>query len=203
MVTDLLSTGVYSGLFLITIETTSGQINYTTLPYDVTVGGITYSSDNDLVAIDPPKLSNTADKESFKLTFADASYVFAAASSSLLNAHIRVLGAFYNTLGVEILDSDGNPVSPNKPILCTKDMVIMYEGQVGSFRYVVSEENGVLFEIEGGSPMNALDSLSNFYTSPNSLKQRIPAAEWALAPDTAFDNVSLGGKAKEILWGKI
>ena len=82
------------------------------------------------------------------------------------------------------------------------DTLVIYKGFIDVVRYAISDE-GVLLEIECTSPMAQLDKINSFYTTTNSLQQRVPKSQWTTAPDTAFDNVALGGHSQELLWGKI
>lgn len=199
----MLSNGVYNGFFLIEMAYDGIELNYTSLPYDVTINGVTYSSDNNLVSLDPPRLSNTTDREVYKIAFADPDFDFAPASQKMLNSRITIRGGWLNVMPETILDSDGIEVEVNYPILNLKDTLMLYRGFIDVVRYNINEESGVIFQIECASPMANLDALTAFYTTKDCLRQRVPAAVWNTNPDTAFDNISLGGHAQEILWGKI
>lgn len=202
-VKTLLESGIYSGFFLIDIYVGNTPLRYTTLPYDITLAGVDYSSDHSLASVDPPKLSNNTDREAFKLRFVDPNMEYAGICNDMINARLSIRSGFYNTTGVAIQASNGQLIEPNMPIINSQDVLLIYKGFIDSVKYNLSEENGAILEIECASPMAALDALNSFYTTTNSLRQRVPAAQWAAAPDTAFDNVSLGGKSQEILWGKI
>ena len=201
--TSLISSGLYSSFYLISFDIGATVLRFTSLPYDATISGVAYSSDNSVVAIDPPKLSNTADREAFKISLADPEFSYAALCNKMINSPVTIRGGFFNTSGAPLLTSGGVPVEVNDPILDLDDTLIMYSGYIDSVSYNIGESEGVLLTIECASPMASLDALSVFYTSQNSLKQRVPAEIWAVNPDTAFDNVSLGGKTQEIAWGKI
>lgn len=121
----------------------------------------------------------------------------------MINAKVSVRGGFYNTTGEIVIPSVGSEVAPNEPILNSVDLIVIYSGYIDKVQYAIDEENGVILELECASPMASLDALNVFYSTTNSLKQRVPSEQWAAAPDTAFDNVSLGGRSQEILWGKI
>jgi hypothetical protein len=202
-VKTLLATGIYSGFFLIEMNIRGNPLRYTTLPYDVSVGGNLYSSDSNLAGVDPPKLSTSTDREAFKIKFADPEMTFSALCDEMINSRVSVRGGFFNTTGSVLVDSVGQSIQPNNPLLNINDTLLMYKGFIDVVRYTMSEEDGVLLEIECTSPMASLDALNSFYTTTNSLRQRVPADIWAAAPDTSFDNVSLGGSAQELLWGKI
>lgn len=178
-------------------------LRYTTLPYDVVISSVQYSADSSLAGVDPPKLSSNTDRESFKIRFADPLLTFSGIADELIGSRVTIRGGFYNVTGQNLVASNGVTVKPNEPVLNYTDCIVMYKGFVDAVRYNISQEDGGIFEIECASPMASLDALNSFYTTTNSIKQRVPAAEWANAPDTCFDNVSLGGTAQEILWGKI
>ena len=178
-------------------------IRYVTLPYDVTFDYNLYSADNTLAAIDPPKLSGNADREAFKVSFADPEMVMSGLCDEMINARITIRGGFFNTTGDNLISSGNAIVEPNKPLLEKNDTLVIYKGFIDTVSYRMSESDGVLLDLECASPVASLDALNSFYTTRNSLRQRIPASTWASGADTAFDNISLGGKAQEILWGKI
>lgn len=198
-----MGTGVYSGFFLIDMNVRNTILRYTTLPFDAVVSGVTYSSDNSLAGVDPPKLSSNTDREAFKIKFADPLLSYAGLADEMIGSRVTVRGGFYNTSGGTIIDSTGTEVLANNPILNYTDCIVLYKGFIDIVRYNISEEDGAIFEIECASPMASLDALNSFYTTQNSIRQRIPAAQWSTAPDTCFDNVALGGKSQEVLWGKI
>jgi hypothetical protein len=202
LVKNALSSGVYSGFLLVDIISQGNPLHFTTLPYDVRVGSQDYSTDNTLSFIDKPALATNTDKELYKITFADPELLYASNAHALVNAEVRVRGGLFNMGSTDIVASDGVAYSSKRPILSPDDMLIIYAGVVDKTGYHVSED-GVTFEIECASPMSSLDAVNSLYTTRNSQQQRVPAAMWALAPDTAFDNVSLGGKSQEFLWGKI
>jgi len=177
-------------------------LNYTTLPYNITISGTTYSADNGLISVDPPKISDNADREAFKLSFADPDLSFSSLANDMINARLTLRGGFNNTTGAYLTASNGALIEVNSPVLNYTDMLIIYKGFIDVVKYVISED-GVVLEIECTSPMAQLDALNSFYTTTNSLQQRVPKAAWTTAPDTAFDNVALGGHSQEILWGKI
>ena len=201
--TRLISSGIYSGFYLIALDIGNPNLRYTTLPYDAKLGGVTYQSDHGLIGLDPPRLSNTTDREAFKIRFSDPQFELAPLCKSMINAKVSVRGGFYNTTGEIVIPSVGSEVAPNEPILNSVDLIVLYSGYIDKVQYAIDEENGVILELECASPMASLDALNVFYSTTNSLKQRVPSEQWAAAPDTAFDNVSLGGRSQEILWGKI
>lgn len=203
LVTSLISSGIYSGFYLLSLDVGNPSLKYTTLPYDVVVDGVTYTADNTLAGLDPPKLSSNTDREAFKISFSDPQFQYSALCRSMMNAKVTVRGGFFNTTGGVVFPSSGLAVDVNEPILSSADMITLYSGYIDVVRYTIDDENGVILELECASPMASLDALSVFYSTTNSLKQRVPAAVWASSPDTAFDNVSLGGRSQEILWGKI
>ena len=112
-----MATGIYSGFFLIEMNIGSTNIRYVTLPYDVTINGVTYSADNAIAALDPPKLSDNADREAFKITFADPDLSFSSLADEMINARISILGGFFNTKGAYLTSSTGALIDVNKPLL--------------------------------------------------------------------------------------
>lgn len=200
LVKSFLNEDFFSTFALIDIVSNVAEFHLTTIPVDITFGGIEYTSDHSLYSLDTPKSSTSVDKASFKLTFVDTDFMFKLlAENAASGGMVKVLTGFYNTTGAVIRSTSGMNFNPDAPILDIKDMFCIYQGEIDQPKYTMSEDQGVLFELNCASPMAALDAVNSFYTSQHSLAQRKPAS----VVDTCFDKVSISGKTVEILWGKV
>ena len=184
---------MYSGYYLVDI----GDLHYTTLQYDVTIGGQLYTKDNGLMSMDPPKLSNAADRSIFKIKLSDEEMSFAPLCPVLLNSRVRVRGGFYNTTGAAVAPTSGALVERNMPILCEEDMLIIYAGFISKLSYNITVSDGIILDMECSSPMASLDATNLFFTTNRGINQR------TTLPDTSFDEATLSGHSQEVLWGKI
>lgn len=199
LVKQLLNDDYFSTFALIDIVSNYAEFHLTTIPVDITFNGISYSADHSLSSLDTPKSSTSVDKATFKLTFADTDFIFKPlAENAAACGMMKVMTGFYNTTGAPLTSSSGIVFGPDAPILDTKDMFCIYQGEIDQPRYTMSDNDGVLFELSCASPMAALDAVNSFYTSAHSLSQRKPLN----VVDTCFDKVSISGKTVEILWGK-
>lgn len=159
-----------------------------------------YSSDHFIVNFDPPKLSDVTDKAAFRILFSDVDGQFTPIADQLIGADIILVGGFYNSTGEPVLSTSTATIyQPNAPILDPEDMFVIYSGKIDTVKFTASEGDGMLFEIQCGSPVANLDAVNSFHTTPTSLAQRIPPS----VVDTAFDNISIKSTKQEILWGKI
>lgn len=201
--TALISSGVYSSYHIVALALPSQTLRFTTTPYDLVVGGVTYLADNQLRSMDQPRLSDAVDRELFKLSFVDHQFTFGPLAAQMLKSRVSVYGGLFNTTGEVLVDSSSQNIQPGKPINNLADMFCLYRGFADSVGYTISEEDGAIFHIDCAAPVANLDALRSFYTTQDSLRQRVSVADWTAAPDTAFDNIAIGGNTKEILWGKI
>lgn len=200
IVLDYLEDGFFSSFYLIKISLDSIDIYYSSLPYDVTFEGNLYIANSNLVNINAQKMSTIVDKETFKIKFADPDFIFRPYCDNMsVNGNISVRIGFFNTSNLPIY-STGNlgPFKPSTPILDPLDMITVYEGYIEKPTYIFSQNDGILLELECSAPLGALDANNVMYTSTFSLKQRIPYN----VIDTCFDQITLGGKRQEILWGR-
>jgi hypothetical protein len=199
LVNSFLSNGFYSTYTLLELVLNEATFRYVTLPYDVTVGGIEYSADNGIVNLDPPKMSSTVDKEAFKIELADPNFIYREyADTATSNGKIRVRIGFINTTGSAVTSTGGTSYGFGSPVLDILDTIAIYDGVIDQPKYVISQDEGVLFQLTGSAPMAALDAVNPMYTSKFMNNQRIPNG----VVDTCFDKVSFGGRSQEILWGK-
>lgn len=180
--------GIY---FCVEIQHSSGYLRHTTLPQDVTVGGISYTADNNLMSVEPPKLSSVVDREAYKITYTDPNFTLRSIfEAGLTGAPIQVLLGFINTTASTL-----GGALPGAPLTNVEDTVIAYAGAVDTQGYSMQDCEEITVVIEGASPMSSLNLLNVFYTSQDALKQYS-------STDTAFDQVYAGSKDVDFLWGK-
>jgi hypothetical protein len=175
---------------LVRIET-EPYLQYTTLPYDVTVSGMgTFDSDNGLVSVEPPRVTSVVDRSSYKLTLTDPDMSFRERfEAGMVGTHITVWIGFINTT-----DTTLGGIAPGKPITNVEDIVLAYRGVVDTHGYNITEDQCTL-ALECSSPMADLGLVKTFYTSRDAVRQRGYM-------DTAFDQVYSGSKGLDLLWGR-
>lgn len=180
--------GIY---FCVEIQHSAGYLRHTTLPRDVSIGGITYIADNNLMSVEPPKLSTVVDREAYKITYTDPNFVLRSLfESGLTGAPIQVMIGFINTTDVTL-----GGALPGAPLLNIADTIIAYAGVVDTQGYSMQDCEEITVVIEGSSPMSSLNLVKVFYTSQDAMRQ-------FSATDTAFVQVYAGSKEVDFLWGK-
>lgn len=189
---------------MISIETADVQLKLTSAPYDLNLPTIgLFIADSGLVDLDVPRLSTNIDREAFKITLADPSFELRElCNTGLLGAKVLVRIGFMNTTGSPLVGAaTGNTFSVGAPVLDIGDLVVAYSGIVDVPAYEINTDGDTLLVIECSSPMAALDLVNPFYTSKDSLDQRV-FVELNDQTDTAFDNVYAGSQSMSVAWGK-
>jgi hypothetical protein len=196
VVTTLLRSSGVEYFFLVSINGTDFS---TSLPYDVTMtDGRTYFADNGLVSVDPPRMSQTVDRESYKVQFADPSFLMRSYfENGAVGDPIEVRVGFMNpNVSGDMTGTGGVAVKPGAPFLDIRDTILAYKGTVDNHGYEIDfDNNTVLATIEGSSPMSDLDLVVSFMTSKDSIKQYD-------ATDTAYDQIYEGSGEIVTKWGK-
>jgi len=190
-VRTLLSSDNPKTFYLVKIDTVLGTIRDTTVPYNITVAGLgTFESNNNLLTVDPPQLSDSVDREAYKITYADSAFEKISMFETVITgADVTIYVGFYNTT-----DTVFGGVQPGFPLLSTDDMIVAYAGIVDTQGYSIDASEGkVIAMIECSSPMAALSMNRNLRTTPESLKN-------LSLTDTAFNQVFV--KGSRIPWGK-
>lgn len=196
VVKSLIKANNVEHFFLVNI----GDSDYSTsLPYDVTMSnGITYLAENGLVAVDPPRLSQTVDRESYKIQFADPNYLMRSYfEAGATGDKVEVYIGFINNTSASINGTDGVAVLPMAPFKNTADCLLVYRGTVDNHGYEINlGDNTVIATIEGSSPMSDLDLVRALYTSKDSIRQFD-------STDTAYDQIYEGSGEMVTKWGKV
>lgn len=164
---------------------------YTTLPYDYTnpVDSKSYSKENRVVEIEPINASASLDKSTIRVTLSDSDVSLRASLDSwkMHGAPLVLYGGAINNTGSSI-----GGIAPGNPF---DEKVVVYEGTVDTFSYIVTPDDNILLSVEGASPMAALDLNRTILTSKTYLNQEYP-------DDTSYDQVYEGSKELLLDWGK-
>lgn len=191
-VKNLLKSNRISTFYLVEIDLPSGKIYDTSTSASVRVGVIDYNPNNGLLSVEPPKLSDTLDREPYKITYIDPQFIkLPEMEASWTGIDVRVLAGFFNTT-----DSPIDGYAPGMPILNTDNLIVAYKGKIDKPSYTIDPDSGsVIIQLECASPAAALGLVKGFYTSDQSMKSRY-------STDTSFRDVHVGGEEAAIVWGK-
>jgi hypothetical protein len=176
--------------FLVSLK---GTDHYTTAPYDLQMdNGAIYLCNAGLQSVEPPRISSTVDRASYKVSFADVQFLLKSYfETGATGDTVEVRIGFYNTLGVTI-----SGVLPDAPFTQMANTVVMYKGVVDGQFYEIDLAGGeAIAVIEGSSPMADLDLVRTLYTNNDSMRQ-------LNAADTSFDKVYEGSGEIQLKWGK-
>jgi len=189
-VSQIVASRTIKYFFLVSLK---GTDHYTTAPFDLTFdNGVTYISDGGLTDVEPPRISSTVDRATYKVSFADVNFALKSYfEEGATGDVIEVRVGFFNTLDVT---TEGVEVS--QPFKQISNTVIIYKGVIDSQSYTVDIENSEVFAvIEGSSPMADLDLTRSKFTNKDSGQQVNPN-------DTAYDKVFEGSGQIKLKWGK-
>ena len=178
--------------YLVQLDYKTGTIYHTNSPMDIDVAGYaTFSSDNELLGIDAPKMSSVVDREAYKITYSDnSSSLRTKFELGIVGTSVTVFIGFYNTSAAAI-----GGVQPGLPFTAYTDLVIAYKGFIDSHGYTTDVEGAITAVLECSSPMASLDLTKPLYTSRDAMRQ-------INTSDSSFDDVYTGSKAINLLWGK-
>ena len=195
-VKQLLALDEVSTFYLVQIENPGVLLRDTTAAYDLPVNmGLetyTFSSGNGLYSVEPPRLSTTVDREPYKIVYIDTLMEKRALfETGLVGANVTVYLGFYNTTDEVLGDA-----LPGQPLLNIANTIIVYRGNIDTTSYNINPEEGsVVATMECASPMACLGLTRSFYTSKEAMKLINPL-------DTSFDQVYVGSKGINLVWGK-
>lgn len=166
----------------------------TTAGSDISVPALggTFSSSAGLSAVEAPKLSETVDKETYKIAIIDPSSDFLKyMENSLAGSMVTVWLAFYNTTDTTV---DGIP--PGSLLAAEPHLLIAYKGRIDGTGYAIDPDNGtIIATLDCASPVSALANTKGYYTSKEHMKQLDKT-------DTSYDEVYVGSAETAIMWGK-
>lgn len=195
VVKTLLSRDDTTFYYLVEIIKADAQvIRDTNASFDVVANGNIFTSNTGLQNVEPPKLSTVVDRESYKITYADATMSkIAMFEKGLTGAKVTAWTVFVNTTGAPIAATGG---MFNDGDLLVNDLLIAYRGIVDTQGYTINPNEGTIVAvIECSSPMAGLNVVKGLYNSRESLHERN-------ASDTSFDQIHEGSAKIALLWGK-
>lgn len=172
-----LTSDVSDPYLLLDMEFSSGTIRLTSLPYNITVGSDVYISDGGLVKFNPPQLTSSIDRETYKISITD----------------------FGNTYKDEFeLSAVGTPVTVRLGIEGNvTDFDILYKGRIDATSIQTDPAEGTKDAIiECSSPFGALDRTTDRRTDRDTQRQ-------IDATDTCFDRILFEVSSLELKWGKV
>jgi len=180
-VQNLISQDTVDFFFLIDLEF-STTYRLSSLPYDVTFDGNTYTANGAILEVDSPKFSSVVDRESYRVVVVedDNDTFKSEIDQNVVGKDITVRVGFF--------DSSGNPV------LTTSDVLLVYKGYVDS-PAISNNFDNKLVTFEGTSPMSDLDMVIPFIGSKNGIKQKDE-------DDESFSNI-YGESVIKLKWGKV
>jgi hypothetical protein len=188
-------------VFLLVEILKSPPILLTTLGYNITMSGPgyttrTYTADGPIVAIDPPRMSKTVDREAYKINLADTDGSLRVLfDEGLVGTEVAVIMGFINN-GPPLTSSSGVSVGTGEAFTDYRDTIVVYRGAVDTTGITTSfSEDTNIATIECSSPMASLDMKNSFFTSKDSMRTRHPT-------DCSFDFVHQTSGAAILLWGK-
>ena len=154
-----------------------GTIRLTSLPYDVTVGGNTYTSDGGLEEYSPPGISTVVDREVYRIRIVDNQNVFYQRWNS----------------GIVV----GTPVTVRLGVNDnTTDLDIIYKGRIDGVEQDIDfGDNQKTSIIECSGPFADL-SLVNIRMTTEDFQKAIDST------DECFDQVGVKVDSAERLWGR-
>ncbi|MDH5182275.1 MAG: hypothetical protein OEX12_00160 [Gammaproteobacteria bacterium] len=190
---DLLQREATESFLLVEIgpNLASQYFRYVTLPYDFTHETNVYSANHNIVSMDAPRLSNSVDKSTFKITLSDSNFAMrpyfdAGAQGQLSGIPITVKGGFVNNTGqIEYGTPPGFPYD---------EFFIIYSGDLNGANYAITLEEEVMLVIEGASPMAALDMSRSMMISKSYMSKKFNG-------DTSYDEIYEGSDSISLAWG--
>ena len=140
----------------------------------------------DLVSLDPPRLSSSVDRESYKITIADPRMEYGAMFESGMVGTLIAVNVGFIDQGTK------------QPELNINNVFTIYKGHIDSVAYQISldEVGSSVAVITCASPMSNLDMAKPFYTSRDFIRQ-------INADDSSFDQIYEGAGPVQLKWGKV
>lgn len=194
----LLSNSEVAVFFLVSY----GSANFTSMPYDVTIDGLTYVYENAgtfLMNVEPPVMTSTLDKASYKLVFSDPNFSFRTGTlSGTVGLPVKVKMGVFNTNKIPIYDTGSTLRGTGEPLLHKDDVFTIYAGYSNSQSYSVDFNGAAVFTVECSSPFGRIDSTKAYYTSKGFLGTKYENG----STDSSYDKVFEGNTETRIKWGK-
>ena len=147
--------------------------------------GQVYNSNAYILAVDPPQLNSSVDREQYKITLNDPTFSFRGeVDTGLVGNIMEVRLGFIDTV-------------TNIPYSDITDTIVTYRGKIDGASYVLDTKDlgSNQLEIIGASPMNSLDQTNGIYSSKEFIRK------WH-ATDSCCDQVTIGTTSMIMMWGK-
>lgn len=192
-VKQLISRPDVAVIYLVKIVTNSTTLLETTWNSSITVPSLgTYLPSEGLYSIEPPRSSQSVDKETYKMGFVDPSLEkLALFDEGIIGARVLVHLCLLNTT-----DSVIGGAQPGFPLVGDDDLIVAYGGFVDTYSHNKDAIDGKsVAVIECASPMAALGLTRSLFTTRDSLRQLNPN-------DTAFDQSYIGSAKAAYDWGR-
>ena len=203
-VQELLGQDSVAGFFLVQwgAGVESFSLRHTSFPYDLEItdeldlepsigSGRTFYANNGLSGIDAPRLSDTLDREIYKIAYIDNDM----SMLNLIRSQLKTYGApckvwigLLNTTS-DILDGYG----PGEPLTDLQHCIMAYKGVVDTYGVAIDTDGVITTSFDLSSPMAALDMVRPQYTSP----ENVPSN------DRCFDQMHTPSAVFTMHWGKI
>lgn len=168
-------------------------LRHTTFPIDISINGLgTFKALNGLNSVDAPKLSDTVDREVYKLSYLDADReMLSWVTGAGLGARCTVYIGFINTLNYAMGGAE-----PGMPMRNKEDLIMSYQGVVDTYGYSINSDGEFISTFDCSSPMAALDVVRPILTSPDSIKRENDI-------DACYDQVYAASAPVTLHWGSI
>ncbi len=179
------------------------EFHFTTLFYDYydALLDITYSANNGILSVDPPRMSDKNDKQDYKIVISDPEFSFRARcedgtlTGKLLNVRVGFINKGEEI--IEILDGTEYVIASGSPF---KSTVVAYSGYLNSTNYIITPDESITFTLESSAPFGSLNSVRNILTSRAWLDQNYPNLGYR---DRSYDQVLEKTSALVLNWGKL
>ena len=168
-------------------------LRHTTFPYDITINELgTFKALNRLNGIDAPKISNSIDREVYKISYIDDELgMLSWVANSGLGTLCTVYIGFINTTGTSY-----SAAPEGYPMCELANLIVSYKGIVDTYGYTVDTDGNFISTFECSSPMAALDVVRPQFTSASVARARN-------ANDACYDKVHEYSAPVTIHWGSI
>jgi hypothetical protein len=188
-VADHLDQPQMMSFYLVDIGMPGIAMQYTSLPYDITFNGKLFKADNGLVEVDPPRISEVLDKDTYAIKIADPTFEIRDAIDSFVftGSNVEVFVGCINTFNYE-----NKGVPPGRPY---PDAIKIYGGYVDNVSYSITPDEETFVTVECASPMAAFDLTRTLLTSRNYLRNKFN-------DDSSYDQILVGSSEVNLLWGK-
>ena len=178
----LLSQPVIEPFYMVQID---GNTRLTTYAANIGLSDGTVYTPGDLISLDPPKMSSSVDRETYKISIADPNMEYGAMfEEGMVGVDVEVRVGFIDQ-------------KTGLPETGVSNTFLIYKGAVDGLSYQINiEEVGEsVAVITCSSPMANLDMAKPFHTSKDFIRNLNPE-------DSSFDQIYEGAGPVQLKWGK-